>query len=261
MFGGLPDNGKVYAATDHGVFVSGDLGSTFTATGVSGTACPDHMSVDTVSNPHIVYASCDAGIIGSDDGFNQDFRIAPISNFLGGAPFGVLVDNTSHALECPGAPIYLGVQFQFFSVLEQSQDCGNSFNPVGAFPPPVPPTRILPTPYGLADESIPILLDPATGTSPTRIFVHDSWEHDATITVLNPSGSNIIYSTRLGGNNDESGTAIALDDQGGAYVTGITFSKDFPTTAGAPQTALGEGQQFPLVNGFVVKLNSDDNGD
>jgi hypothetical protein len=256
VLGGLVDNGKVYAATDKGVFVSGDLGSTFTATGVTGTACPDHMAVDTVSTPHVVYASCDAGIIGSDDGFTKDFR----NPGIGGAPFGVLVDNTSNALNCPGAPVYLGVQTQYFSVLEQSQDCGNSYQPVGAFPPYNLPPNLAP-PFGLADESFPILLDPATGASPTKIFVHDSWEHDATITVLNPSGSNIIYSTRLGGDNDESGTAIAVDNEGAAYVTGITFSKDFPTTAGAPQTALGEGQQFPLVNGFVAKLNSEDNGD
>jgi hypothetical protein len=148
------------------------------------------------------------------------------------------------------------VQTQFVSVLEESQDCGNSFQPVGKFPP----YNLLPNPappFGLADESIPILLDP--GTTPTKIFVHDSWEHDATITVLNPSGSNIIYSTRLGGNNDESGTAIAVDDDGGAYVTGITFSTDYPTTSGAAQPVLGEGVPFPpLVNGFVAKLTSGD---
>ena len=234
VFGGLVDNGKVYAATDKGVFISNDSGSTFSATGVAGTACPDHMAVDTVSNPHIVYASCDAGIIGSDDGFTKDFRVAGIP----GAPFGVLVDNTSAfsptpegnppANPCPSrsaAPVYLGVQTQFVSVLEESQDCGNSFQPVGAFPPYNLPPNPAP-PFGLADESIPILLDPATSSTPTKIFVHDSWEHDATITMLKPSGSQIIYSTRLGGNNDERATAIALDDQGGAYVTVITFSKE-----------------------------------
>jgi Beta-propeller repeat len=267
VFGGLVDNGKVYAATDKGVFVSNDSGSTFSATGVAGTACPDHMAVDTASTPHIVYASCDAGIIGSDDGFTKDFRIAGIP----GAPFGVLVDNTSPLSPVPegnpptnpcpstsAAPVYLGVQTQFVSVLEESQDCGNSFQPVGKFPP----YNLLPNPappFGLADESIPILLDPATGTTPTKIFVHDSWEHDATITVLNPSGSNIIYSTRLGGNNDESGTAIAVDNEGGAYVTGITFSTDYPTTSGAAQPVLGEGVPFPpLVNGFIAKLTSGD---
>jgi hypothetical protein len=66
----------------------------------------------------------------------------------------------------------------------------------------------------------------------------------------------------LGGNNDESGTGIAVDDEGGAYVTGITFSTDYPTTFGAAQSALGEGVPFPpLLNGFVAKLSSDDNGD
>lgn len=80
--------------------------------------------------------------------------------------------------------------------------------------------------------------------------------------VLNPSGSNIIYSTRLGGNNDESGTAIAVDDEGGAYITGITFPVDYPTTSGAAQSVLGEGVPIPpLVNGFVAKLSSDDGVD
>ena len=91
-----------------------------------------------------MYVSCDAGIIGSDDGFTKDSRIASIP----GAPFGVLVDNTSPfslapegtppTNPCPStsaAPVYLGVQTQFVSVLEESQDCGYSFQPVGKFPP------------------------------------------------------------------------------------------------------------------------------
>lgn len=54
---------------------------------------------------------------------------------------------------------------------------------------------------------------------------------DAFVLKLNPSGSALIYSTYLGGGNDrpDSGTAIAVDSAGCAYVTGFTNSSDFPT--------------------------------
>jgi hypothetical protein len=68
-----------------------------------------------------------------------------------------------------------------------------------------PAFSFLPSILGaLPDESIPILVDPTT--HPETILVHDSWEHDATITVLSQDRSHFIYSSRLGGNNNESPT-------------------------------------------------------
>jgi len=52
---------------------------------------------------------------------------------------------------------------------------------------------------------------------------------DAFVTKLNTSGSALIYSTYLGGNNNETARAIAVDSAGSAYVTGRTTSTDFPT--------------------------------
>jgi hypothetical protein len=74
---------------------------------------------------------------------------------------------------------------------------------------------------------------------------------DAFVAKLNSSGSGLVYSTYLGGGNFDAGGGIALDSSGNAYVTGHTFSTDFPTTAGAFQTTLG-GE----TNAFVSKLNS-----
>ena len=73
----------------------------------------------------------------------------------------------------------------------------------------------------------------------------------AFVTKLNPSGSALVYSTYLGGNGGDESYGIAVDAAGNAYVTGRTFSPDFPTTAGAFQTTYG-GEQ----DAFVTQLDA-----
>ena len=51
---------------------------------------------------------------------------------------------------------------------------------------------------------------------------------DAFILKLNPSGSQLIYSTYHGGENVERGHGIAIDNLGNAYITGETRSLNFP---------------------------------
>ena len=70
------------------------------------------------------------------------------------------------------------------------------------------------------------------------------------MTKLNPAGSGLVYSTYLGGSENESGAGIAVNTSGNAYVTGFTESSDFPTTAGAVQTTL-DG----FADAFVTELN------
>ena len=74
---------------------------------------------------------------------------------------------------------------------------------------------------------------------------------DAFVTKLNANGTALVYSTYLGGSSNDHGTSIALDGSGDAYITGGTYSTDFPTTAGAYQTT------FPGSGGttFLTKLN------
>src|SRR2546428_175288 len=74
---------------------------------------------------------------------------------------------------------------------------------------------------------------------------------DAFMTKLNPTGSGLVYSTYLGGDSDDLGNGIAVDATGNAYVTGLTFSTNFPTTPGAFQTT----PKF-ASDAFVVKLNA-----
>jgi len=53
---------------------------------------------------------------------------------------------------------------------------------------------------------------------------------DAFVTKLSADGTGLVYSTYLGGNARDVGTAVALDSLGCAYVTGYTESTNFPAT-------------------------------
>ena len=52
---------------------------------------------------------------------------------------------------------------------------------------------------------------------------------DAFVTKLGPAGTNLLYSTYLGGASVDEGVGIAVDKTGAAYVTGYTESPSFPT--------------------------------
>ena len=71
------------------------------------------------------------------------------------------------------------------------------------------------------------------------------------IAKLNPAGSQLVYSTFIPG---ASVTALALDLDGNAYITGIGSPSTFPPTAGAFQVSpKATSNDFP---GFVAKQNA-----
>jgi hypothetical protein len=73
---------------------------------------------------------------------------------------------------------------------------------------------------------------------------------DAVVTKIHPDGSSLVYSTYLGGLSGDIATAIAVDSTGAAYITGLTLSRNFPTTAGSFQPQHGGGD----ADNFVTKL-------
>ena len=75
-------------------------------------------------------------------------------------------------------------------------------------------------------------------------------DFDAFVAKLNPRGSDLVYSTYLGGSGVDYGYGIAVDSSGSAYVTGRTYSTDFPTAN--PLQALNKGE----LDAFVAKLNA-----
>jgi hypothetical protein len=79
---------------------------------------------------------------------------------------------------------------------------------------------------------------------------------DAFVAELDVTGSGLVYSTYLGGDETDFGQAIAVDASGNAYVTGSAASHNFPVTAGAIQAARGGG--VPAGDAFVAKITPDD---
>ena len=93
---------------------------------------------------------------------------------------------------------------------------------------------------------------PTTAGAFQTTLLASEYGSNAFISKLNSVGSTLVYSTYLGGSTSDYGYGIAVDSSGNAYVTGATYSSDFPTTAGAFQTTSGSANG----NAFVSKLNS-----
>ncbi|MCL4301295.1 MAG: SBBP repeat-containing protein [Anaerolineae bacterium] len=117
------------------------------------------------------------------------------------------------------------------------------------------------------DEGISIVVD-ATGAVfvtgntdstnfPTTPGTFDSTYNsarDVFVSKLNPNGNGLVYSTFLGGSGNDDGIDIAVDTNGAAYVTGDTFSTNFPTTPGAFDQTFNGGQYS--VDAFVTKVSA-----
>ena len=72
---------------------------------------------------------------------------------------------------------------------------------------------------------------------------------DVFISKLDASGMNLLYSTYLGGESNDSARGIAVGADGTAYLTGTTTSPDFPLV----NAINGAGED---TNGFVARLNA-----
>ncbi len=72
--------------------------------------------------------------------------------------------------------------------------------------------------------------------------------YDVVIIKFNPSGSNRIYATYLGGSGDEQPHSLIVDNNGDLIIAGRTTSTDFPTTV----ASFGPGGGFDI---FITKLN------
>jgi len=95
--------------------------------------------------------------------------------------------------------------------------------------------------------------DTASDNFPTKNPMQESeagWI-DAFVAKIDADGSALVYSTYLGGSDDDFGSGIAVDGSGNAYITGKTRSANFPTKD--PIQASNAGSS----DAFVAKIDAD----
>ena len=103
------------------------------------------------------------------------------------------------------------------------------------------------SPVVVGDTSLGL---PVTAGAPQSTFGGGS--QDAYVTVLEPAGDALRFSTLLGGTSDDFLVSVAVAPAGTIAVGGFTFGEDFPTTAGALQETFGG-----VEDGVIAMLDPD----
>ncbi len=104
--------------------------------------------------------------------------------------------------------------------------------------------------------------DPFFGAEPMEGQVGGVSAPEGFVCKVNADGTEFVYSSYIGGTLPDYATAVAIDANGNAYVTGQTNSPDFPTTPGAYRAAAFEDRPAGadgdrIGDAFVAKVNSD----
>jgi hypothetical protein len=200
------------AATYPGVLISTDGGITFAAGASQGVQNNQALAISpgTPSNLYLVNSS---GVQLSTDG-GQTFSViySPSAQFT---PFArIAVDPRNPAT----------VYVADYSILLRSTDGGHTWTQVTL-------------PYNITPQTILI------SAADSRLFLGPFTQNNAFVTKWSADGSQILYSTYLGGSGNDGGRGIATDAGGNAYITGSATSANFPTTSGAYQTKLTSMQE------------------
>ncbi|MFP4527656.1 MAG: SBBP repeat-containing protein [Candidatus Kapaibacterium sp.] len=98
-----------------------------------------------------------------------------------------------------------------------------------------------------------------TGHFPTTRIAYDrrfdstgTGTFDIFVTKMRADGSDLIYSTYIGGSRSDKSLSLAVDANHYVYITGHTGSRNFPTTPGAYQRNFDSG----TTDCFILKLNN-----
>ena len=209
--------GILYAATGNGLFQSSDAErGTWTAAGLQGQTV-SAVVIDP-SQPATLYALASGAVFKSTDAGGS------WASSSAGLPASV----TSLAIAASsGSVLYAGTPSGVF----RSKNSAASWSHVG-------PGR---------NQITALAVDP---TSAGEVYAAAPVYYDAFVAKINPAGSELVYSTFLGGTYSDSAYGIALDSGGDVFVAGATQSPDFPTTSGAFQPATG----LPRYSAFVTKI-------
>jgi hypothetical protein len=205
---------RLYAATDSGLYKSGNGGQNWTELTFPGFTNPyvTGVAVSPVQ-PAVVYALVYDTIYKSTDAG---------STWTASQQYGV----ASLAI-APSKPsvLYAGTYGEGVYV---STNAGSSWLPAGL----------------TVDSVLITAVDP---TNPTTVYAGVTVSPDAFVAKLNTAGSKLAYSTYLGGTGSDFAYGVAVNGSGNAVVAGQTLSADFPSTPGAFQVADGVGREAAFV--------------
>ncbi|HET6991608.1 MAG TPA: SBBP repeat-containing protein, partial [Bacteroidia bacterium] len=81
-------------------------------------------------------------------------------------------------------------------------------------------------------------------------FGGNSYPFDISLTKYNPTGSALLYSTYLGGSDNEQPQSIIVDNNNNLFVIGRTYSSNYPVTPGAYDVSFNGGADI-----VVTKFN------
>jgi photosystem II stability/assembly factor-like uncharacterized protein len=253
----------VYAAGFGNVFKSTDNGETWAAvsTGLPTTSIYG-VAVDPTATSNVYAGSIGDGIFKSTDG-------GASWSALAGSPQGIITSMVADP--AAAGTVYATVEGDRYFRIGKTAG-GPEATAAFAAPAPSRPSTAkagglldgpnggvfkttdggqtwVPAIAGLGSNSVnEIAVSP---TNPQALYVSTGFRGDATLTKLDAEGRSIVYSTFVGGNDEDIATDIAIDAAGNLYLSGHTWSLDFPTTS-----AVQGAHASPLFSdGFVLKLN------
>jgi hypothetical protein len=82
------------------------------------------------------------------------------------------------------------------------------------------------------------------GAYDTTFNGEKDWGGDVYLVKLNPSGSDIVFSSFIGGSEQETAANVVIDVKGNIIVGGIVLSPDFPITSGAIDKIIKKEEVF-----------------
>jgi hypothetical protein len=210
----------VYAVTNGGVFTRTGAGGWVPANGSPGSGIIGQitaLAVDPV-NPQVAYVGTTNGLFKTTTGGVAWTKLFGFSFYVGAIAI-VPSDPSTFLLVSSAGNLFI-------------HNDGQSFSPSG---------------LESQAQLLTVAIDPADAT---HIYAGNTVGPDAFVGTLSADGSRLDFSTFIGGSSTEGANSIAVDSNGNRYVTGDTFSVDFPTVQPIQP---GFGGTW---DSFVVKLSS-----
>ncbi len=271
-------SGQLMLVIGRALFLSRDLGNSFTASGPTGSAGQVGTAIFDASRPGWMYlatntdgdiynvkgtilVSTDYGASWAERGLLQGYPLAPISDLVSDP----VIPDTLYALGSGGLLRSSdgGKAWTSSSIPQKPLSLHSGYSNVRYLAELVPACGpgfitfvqsgglLQSTDAGVTWRNSPFsnIQGAAIGAGCTLYAARGSDSSDAFVAKLAPGGHDIVWSTFLGGLDYDSASALRLDSSGNIYVAGTTDSSDFSS----PSSRTGEAG---VTNVFVAKFSN-----